>query len=184
MNHLAPFLLTKLLTDLLSAARFARVVTVVSEIYSKRIDFDNLQGERHYQFFRAYQASKLANILFTNEFARRVADSQITANSVSPGPTVTRFGDELAGLPAVMPKAMKRIPFLFKSPDVGARGVVRLASDRDVAGMTGRFFMRLKEEQLKPVALDAENAKRLWRVSAELTALASALASADTLPSV
>jgi retinol dehydrogenase 14 len=171
VNHLAPFLLTNLVTDLLAAAGDARVVNVVSEIYSKRIDFDNLQGERKYQFFRAYQASKLDNILFTSEFARRVPPARITANSVSPGPSVTRFGDDLTGVAALMPKVMKRIPFLFRPPEEGARGIVRLASHPDVARVTGRFFMRLKETTLRPVALDRENARRLWDVSAELTGL-------------
>jgi retinol dehydrogenase-14 len=171
VNHLAPFLLTNLLTDLLAAADAARVVAVVSEIYSKRIDFGNLQGERSYQFFRAYQASKLANILFTTELARRVAGTKITANSVSPGPSVTRFGDDLTGMAALMPKVMKRIPFLFKSPEEGAKGVVRLASDPTLGGVTAKFYMRLEEETLKPVATDPENARRLWNESAKLVGL-------------
>jgi NAD(P)-dependent dehydrogenase (short-subunit alcohol dehydrogenase family) len=171
VNHLAPFLLTNLLTDLLAAADAARVVAVVSEIYSKKIDFDNLQGERSYQFFRAYQASKLANILFTTEFAQQVAGTKITANSVSPGPSVTRFGDDLTGMAALMPKVMKRIPFLFKSPEEAAKGVVRLASDPALQGVTAKFFMRLEEETLKPVATDPENARRLWDESAKLVGL-------------
>lgn len=182
VNHLAPFLLTNLLTDLLAAAGAARVVGVVSEIYSKKIDFENLQGERSYQFFRAYQASKLANILFTTELARRVADTKITANSVSPGPAVTRFGDDLTGIAALMPKVMKRIPFLFRPPHEAAAGVVRLASDPALHGVTARFYMRLEEETLKPVASDPENARRLWGESAKLVGLApnkTPLASSD-----
>jgi retinol dehydrogenase-14 len=172
VNHLAPFLLTNLVSDLLAAADAARVVAVVSEIYSKKIDFDNLQGERSFQFFRAYQASKLANILFTIEFARRVADTKITANSVSPGPAVTRFGDDLTGVAALMPKVMKRIPFLFRPSQEAAAGVVRLASDPALQGVTGKFYMRLAEEPLKPVAIDPENARRLWDESAKLVGLA------------
>lgn len=172
VNHLAPFLLTNLLSDLLAAADAARVVAVVSEIYSKKIDFENLQGERSYQFFRAYKASKLANILFTTELARRLADTQITANSVSPGPSVTRFGDDLTGIAALMPKVMKRIPFLFRPPQEAAAGVVRLASDPALEGVTAKFYLRLEEETLKPVATDPENARRLWDECAKLVGLA------------
>lgn len=168
VNHLAPFLLTNLLLDLMLERPTARVVSVVSETYSKSLDFENLQGERSYNFFRSYQRSKLANILFTTTLAQMFADTELIANAVSPGPTVTRFGDNLTGLPSLMPKVMKRIPVLFRPPDEGARGVVRLAASPALDGVTGRFFLRLKEQELKPVARDMGIGEELWRVSSVL----------------
>ena len=96
-NHRAPFRLTHLVFDLLSAAPAARVISTTSESHSKRLDFDNLQGERKYTFFSAYARSKLANILFTYELARRLAGSRITANCFTPGPTSTNFGRGAGG---------------------------------------------------------------------------------------
>jgi NAD(P)-dependent dehydrogenase (short-subunit alcohol dehydrogenase family) len=174
VNHLAPFLLTNLLLDSLKRAPAGRVVTVTSETYSKRLDFGNLQGEKSYNFFRAYQHSKLANILFTNELARVASGTNLTANSVSPGPAVTRFGDNMTGLPSLMPKVMKRIPFLFKQPEQAAEGVVRLAADPDLAAVTGRFFLKLAEQELKPGAQDVDVARQLWEISALLAGLQSA----------
>lgn len=176
VNHLAPFLMTNLLLDLMLERPTPRVVSVVSETYSKSLDFENLQGERSYNFFRSYQRSKLANILFTTQLARMFADTGLTANAVSPGPTVTRFGDNLTGLPSLMPKVMKRIPLLFRPADQGARGVVRLAASPALAGMTGRFFLRLQEQDLKPGARDPGVAQELWRISASLTHLDGAIA--------
>lgn len=174
VNQLAPFLLTNLLLGKLLDAAEGRVVTVTSEAYSKRLDFENLQGERSYNFFRAYQHSKLANILFSNELARRLGATAATANAVSPGPTVTRFGNDLTGLPALMPKVMKRIPFLFKPVEVGAAGVIRLAGDPELREANGKFFLRDKEEELKPGAQDAAVADQLWTVCADLARLPAA----------
>jgi NAD(P)-dependent dehydrogenase (short-subunit alcohol dehydrogenase family) len=173
VNHLAPFLLTNLVLDSLKRSPAGRVVTVTSETYSKRLDFGNLQGEKTYNFFRAYQHSKLANILFTNELARRASGSNLTANSVSPGPAVTRFGDNMTGLPSLMPKVMKRIPFLFKQPEQAAEGVSRLAADPELATVTGRFFLKLAEQELKSGARDHDVARQLWEISALLTGLQS-----------
>jgi NAD(P)-dependent dehydrogenase (short-subunit alcohol dehydrogenase family) len=170
VNQLAPFLLTNLVTDLFPVHAGARVVVVTSEIYSKKLDLDNLQSEQRYNFFRAYQSSKLANILFTVELARRLASTGVTVNAVSPGPAKTRFGDNLTGLPALMPKVMKKIP-RFRPPEEAALGIIRLASSPDLAGVTGKFFLKLAEEKLKPVAEDPENAKRLWEICEELTGL-------------
>lgn len=170
VNQVAPFLLTNLLLEPLMRAPAGRVVTVTSETYSKRLDFDNLQGEKSYKFFRAYQHSKLANILFTYELARLADGTNLTANAVSPGPAVTRFGDDLTGLPSLMPKVMKRIPFLFKSPERASEGIVRLAADPEL-GVTGKFFLRLAEQELKPGAKDPEVARKLWERCAALAAV-------------
>lgn len=97
VNHLAPFLLTELVLDLLKAAPAARVVNTVSETHSGRLDFDNLQGERHYGFFSAYARSKTTGILFTYELARRLEGTGITSNCFTPGPTASDFGRGLGG---------------------------------------------------------------------------------------
>ena len=143
-NHLAPFLLTHLLLAQLIAAPAGRVVTVSSEAYSRRLDFANLQGERRYSFLSAYSRSKLANVLFTRELARRLEHSGVTANAVSPGPAKTRFGDNMRGTVGVFPKVMKRMPF-FASPARAARTIVYAAASPELEGVSGRFYLRGKE---------------------------------------
>jgi NAD(P)-dependent dehydrogenase (short-subunit alcohol dehydrogenase family) len=167
VNHLAPFLLTELLLPSLLAAPSARVVTVSSEAYARKLDFDNLQGERRYGFLSAYGRSKLANVLFTRELADRLEASTVTANAASPGPTRTRFGDNLSGPVALFPKVMKRLPF-FGSPEKAARTVVYAAVSRETAGVSGRFFLRGREWHDKRVVKDRALARQLWRVSEQL----------------
>ncbi len=168
INHLAPFLLTQLLFDLVRAAPAGRVITVASEIHSGSLDFDNLQGERHYNFLGAYNHSKLENILFTYELARHVKNTGVTVNSLSPGPTMTHFGDNLQGLPSLFPRVMKRIPFLFVDPEKGASTSVYLASSAEVAGLSGRFFLKSRETRTKPITYNVDVARRLWEVSEQL----------------
>jgi NAD(P)-dependent dehydrogenase (short-subunit alcohol dehydrogenase family) len=107
VNHLAPFLLTSLLLDLVQAAHTGRILTVASEFHSGTLNFENLQGERHYNFLATYNCSKLCNILFTYELTRRLAGNRITANFLSPGPTATRLGDNMSGFPALVSSVMK-----------------------------------------------------------------------------
>ena len=171
LNHLAPFLLTNLLIDRLKAAPAARVVTVASEAYPSRLDFDNLQGERSYHFLLAYMRSKLANILFSHELARRLQGSPVTANCLSPGPTITRFGNDLTGPAALFPLIMKRIPGLFAPVEIGARTSIQLASAPELEGVSGRFFLRGRERPTKPVTYDLNVAARLWRLSEDLVSL-------------
>lgn len=172
VNHLAPFLLTHLLLDLLEAAPQGRVVNVASEAHAKRLDFDNLQGEKSFQFLKAYAASKTENILFTYELARRLADTPVTVNAVSPGPSRTGFGDNLTGAAAAFPKVMKKMPF-FHSAEKGSRVVVYAAAEPSLAGVTGAFFMNGKPRKSKPVTYDRSVASRLWTLSEELTASSS-----------
>ena len=174
-NHLAPFLLTHLLFDLVLSAPAGRIVNVASEFHGSLLDFNNLQGERSYNFFSAYNRSKLCNILFTYELARRVAGSTVTVNCVSPGPTVTRFGDNMSGLPALIPFVMKRIPFLLgdpRYPEQGAKTLDYAASSPSLEGVSGRFFLRRGERPTKPITYDENVARRLWSVSEELCATA------------
>ncbi len=169
LNHLASFLLTRLLFDLVRASQDGRVITVASDIHSGSLDFGNLQGERHYNFMSAYNQSKLENILFTYELARRALPTGVTANTLSPGPSRTGFGDNLHGLYSLVPVVMKHIPFLFVAPSRAARTPVYLASSPAVAGITGRYFMQNRDLRTRPVSYDTEVARRLWEVSEELT---------------
>ena len=173
VNHLAPFLLTNLLLDRLEAAPRARVVTVSSESHSGSLDFDNLQGERSYNFFGAYNRSKLGNILFTYELARRLGGTSITANAVSPGPTRTAFGSDMRGLPALFPRLMMRIPFLFHDAAAGARASVYVASSPELNDVTARFFVKERARRSRPITYDVEVARKLWRVSEEMCGLSS-----------
>jgi NAD(P)-dependent dehydrogenase (short-subunit alcohol dehydrogenase family) len=97
-NHLGPFLLTNLVLDLVRAGTGGRIINVASESYSSRLDFDNLEGEKSYGFLSAYFRSKLENIIFSFDLARRLKDFGVTVNCMSPGPTSTRFGDNMTGL--------------------------------------------------------------------------------------
>jgi retinol dehydrogenase 12 len=164
-NHLAPFLLTHLLLDLLLAAPAARVVTVASEIYSRKLDLGNLQGERSYNFFKAYQQSKLCNVLFAFELARRLDDTDVTSNVVSPGPSKTGFGDNMTGPAHTFTRVMKASP-RFSVPEKGARTLVYAATDPELDGVSGRFYYKQKELATKPVTRNTEIAVQLWQVSA------------------
>ncbi|MBV8528432.1 MAG: SDR family NAD(P)-dependent oxidoreductase, partial [Candidatus Dormibacteraeota bacterium] len=173
VNHLAPFLLTRLLLDLVVRAPAGRIVMVSSETHSGKLDFDKLQGEKRYNFFAAYTRSKLENILFAYELARRLEGTRVTVNALSPGPARSRFGDNMTGFPLLFSKAMKRTP-LFKSPEKAARTSIYLATSPDVEGVTGKFFMHCKERRSKRITHDLEVAARLWTVSEQLTGLAAA----------
>jgi NAD(P)-dependent dehydrogenase (short-subunit alcohol dehydrogenase family) len=170
LNHLAPFLLTNLLLDRLKASAPARVVTVSSGAQSAgRIDFDDLQSARNYSGQRAYSQSKLANIMFTNELARRLEGTGVTATSGHPGVVRTNFGaEDQAWLFTVVSHVV--LPFL-KTPAQGAQTSIYLASSPDVDGVTGQFFANRKLKIANKVAYDTALTARLWQVSADLVGL-------------
>jgi NAD(P)-dependent dehydrogenase (short-subunit alcohol dehydrogenase family) len=168
INHLAPFILTHLVLDLLRAAPAGRILTASSEFHSGTLDFSNLQGERRYNWLGAYNRSKLCNILFSYELARRIAGTTITANCFSPGPTLTRLGDNLRGLPAVLPWIVKRIPSLLAFPEGAATTPVYVASSPDLDGVSGRFFLRGQTTRTKNITYDIDVARRLWSKSEAL----------------
>jgi NAD(P)-dependent dehydrogenase (short-subunit alcohol dehydrogenase family) len=173
LNHLAPFLLTNLLLDRLKASAPTRVVTVSSHVQAEgRIDFDDLQGARRFSAQRAYSQSKLANIAFTNELARRLEGAGVTANSLHPGVVRTNFGGEDQAWFFSMISGVVR-PFL-KTPAQGAQTSIHLASSRDVEGVTGRFFVNRKPRAANKVAYDLDVSGRLWQVSIDLVGLAPA----------
>jgi NAD(P)-dependent dehydrogenase (short-subunit alcohol dehydrogenase family) len=170
VNHLAAFLLTNLLTERLTASSPARVVTVASAAQSMgRIDFDDLQAEHNYSEGRAYPQSKLANVLFTYELARRLADTGVTATALHPGVVRTAFGAE-------DPSPIMRVlrPFvirLLKSPARGATTPIHLASCPELDRTTGRYFVNRKAKRSNEISYDSVTAARLWRVSADLVGL-------------
>ena len=169
VNHLAPFLLTALLRDRLLAAGSARVVTVSSGAHAmiRGLDFDNLQGERRYKPLLAYAQSKLANVLFTRELARRFAGSGVTANCVHPGVVRTGIWREnrgiLRGLVALM------WPFMA-SEKRGAQPLLHLALAPELANVSGHYFDRKKDVLPSPGGRDDAAAARLWTLSEKLTA--------------
>jgi NAD(P)-dependent dehydrogenase (short-subunit alcohol dehydrogenase family) len=168
LNHLAPFLLTHLLRPLLEASAPARVVNVSSGAQAMgRVDFEDLQGERSYSGQRAYNQSKLANVLFTYELARRLEGTGVTANALHPGVVRTGFGQEDSStLFRVMLPVVR--PFML-SPERGAETSVYLASSPEVEGVSGKYFVRNKARRSSAASYDAQVARRLWEVSAELT---------------
>jgi len=171
LNHLAAFLLTNLLLDRLKASAPARVVTVSSGAQSMgRIAFDDLQGARKYSGQRAYNQSKLANVMFTNELARRVAGTGVTANCLHPGVVRTNFGaEDQARLFAIVSPVV--LPFL-KTPAQGAETSIYLASSPNVDGISGQFFINRKPKAANKAAYDTNVAARLWAISAELVNMA------------
>jgi len=167
LNHLAPYLLTNLVLDRLKASAPSRVVTVASGAHARgRIDFDDLQGERAYSANRAYSQSKLANILFSNELARRLEGTGVTANSLHPGVVATNFGAEDQ---ARFFTLMKRLVFpLLKTPEQGAQTSIYVASSPELNGVTGQYFANRKPKRASKAAYDLHVAGRLWQVSSEL----------------
>jgi NAD(P)-dependent dehydrogenase (short-subunit alcohol dehydrogenase family) len=173
LNHLAPFLLTNLLLDRLELSAPSRVVTVASNAHAMgRIDFDNLQGERSYSGSRAYDQSKLANVLFTYELARRLRATSVTANTLHPGVVSTSFGAEDPG-------GVQRlfVPFIrpfMKTPAQGAATSIHVASSPDLDHVTGVYFANSKPKRSSKRSYDEAAATRIWRVSADLVGLTGA----------
>jgi retinol dehydrogenase 14 len=172
VNHLAYFLLTKVLLDVLKSSAPSRIVNVSSgEQRNGTIDFDDLQGEKGYKGPKAYSQSKLATVLFTYELARRLEGTGITANCLHPGgriPVRTNFGSGVSGVFGSMVRALR--PFMT-SPEKGAETSIYLASSPEVEDLSGRYFVKKAEARSSHVSYDESTARRLWEVSAELTNL-------------
>jgi NAD(P)-dependent dehydrogenase (short-subunit alcohol dehydrogenase family) len=166
LNHMAYFVLTQALRDNLVASAPARIVSTSSTAHKgMSLDFDDLQSDNGYGGLKVYGRSKLANILFTRELARRLAGKSVTANCFHPGVVATRFGESSAGFAGLV------IPFLrpfFLSPEKGADTLVYLASSSAVEKTTGEYFVRRKITQPSLAARDGAAAKRLWEASEAL----------------
>jgi NAD(P)-dependent dehydrogenase (short-subunit alcohol dehydrogenase family) len=169
VNHLAPFLLTNLLLPRLLASAPARIITVASQVERKgAIDFDDLQGARRYAPLTAYAQSKLANVLFTYELARRLAGTGVTANCLHPGVIGTRLLSDYMGRSRVTGWVSN---LAFPNAEKGAKPSIRLASDPALAAVTGKYFHELREAESSPASYDRAVARRLWEVSAAMTGL-------------
>ncbi|MGD0877437.1 MAG: SDR family oxidoreductase [Anaerolineales bacterium] len=167
LNHLNYFLLTNLLLDVLKASAPARIVNVSSGAHMRgTIEFDNLQSERHFAAMQAYGQSKLANVLFTYELARRLEGSGVTANALHPGFVFTGFAHNNG---ALFNFGMKLIGPFIRQADQGAQTIIFLASSAEVEGISGKYFIDSKAVDSSPLSYDKELAEKLWQVSLELT---------------
>ena len=166
LNHMAYFVLTEALRERLVASAPARIVSTSSTAHQgARLDFDDLQSVNGYGGLKVYGRSKLANILFTRELARRLAGTGVTANCLHPGVVATRFGELSGGFAGFL------IPFLrpfFISAEKGADTIVYLASSPEVADTTGAYFVKRKITEPSAAARDDAAAKRLWEASEAL----------------
>ena len=168
VNHLSAFLLTDLLRERLIASAPARVVTVSSAAHrAGAMDFDDLQLVRLYDGWSAYARSKLANVLFTYELARRLQGSGVTANTLHPGIVRSRFGHD-NGLSTRVFMTLTQLPPLGTTPRRGARTQVWLASAPEVAAVSGRYFVRCRARHSSRASRDAGAQRRLWEASEAL----------------
>lgn len=177
VNHMAYFLLTRLLEARLRECAPARIVNVASDAHRMgRLDLSDLQSERAYAglpvvtAFRVYGTSKLANILFTRELARRLAGSGVTANCVHPGPVATRLGQNNGRLGRLLTGALR--PF-FLTPAQGAETSIYVASAPGLSQVSGAYFAKKREREPSAAARDDEAARALWDASSRIAGLES-----------
>jgi retinol dehydrogenase-14 len=169
VNHLAYFLLTHLLLDRLRASPPARIVNVASDAHRwGTIDFDDLEGEKSYRSMRIYGRSKLANILFTYELARRLEGTGVTVNCLHPGAVSTRLGAQNGAIARALIGLLR--PFL-RSPQDGAKTSVYLAAAPEVDGVSGKYFIDCRPARSSRESQDREVARRLWERSAAMTGI-------------
>jgi len=169
VNHLSTFLLTKLLLDRLKANAPSRIITTASDAHhGATIPFDDLNAERSYRGFGRYSASKLANILFTRELARRLTGSGVTANCLHPGFVATGLGQRDDGIFGLM----VRFSMLFAGrAESGAQTIVHLASSPDVTSVSGEYFIACRQAKPSSAARDGVSARRLWEESERIAGL-------------
>ena len=170
LNQLSPFLLTLLLLDLLEAGAPARIINVSSGLHARaRLDLGDLQGARHYRGNSAYSQSKLANVMFTYELARRLRGTGVTVNAMNPGLVSSNLGmDSGAGM-----RLAKKFANAIggKSAEAGADTIVWLASSPGVEGATGKYFEKRREVRSSDGSYEKAPAVRLWKACADLTGI-------------
>ncbi len=171
VNHLAYFLLTMLLLERIKQSAPARIINISSTLHQRTsMNFDDLGGKRSYGGMRAYGQSKLGNILFTNELARRLAGTGVIVNSVHPGGVATNLGRNNG----VLARGFIAMAGLFShTPEKGAETQVYLASAPEVEGVTGEYFVDCKPARSSAESRDQRIAHRLWEVSAQMTGIAA-----------
>lgn len=173
VNHMAYYLLTRLLLDMLRAGAPARIVNVSSEAHRQQraFDFDNLDGRKRWGLFGfgAYSQSKLANILFTRELARRLDGTGVTVNAMHPGVVNTGLFQHIGGIGGLLLGALA--PVFMKTPEQGADTLVWLATAAEMEGQSGGYHDRRRLREPSAAAQDDDDARRLWALSAELCGL-------------
>lgn len=172
VNHLGYFLLTNLLLDVLRASAPARIVNVASEVHREvTLDFDDLQARKgRFNGYTVYKKSKLANLLFTYELARRLQGSGVTVNAVAPGLVKTNLGLQDPGMAALMKRAINALWGI--TPQQAAQFIVHTATTPQLEGVSGKYHNKGKETESSPASRNEADAARLWQISAEMTGLA------------
>ena len=172
LNHMAYFVLTQGLMARLTGSAPARIVSTASAAHQgARLDFEDLQSAKSFSVMGAYGRSKLCNILFTRELARRLAGAGVTANCLHPGVVATRFGENSGGLLGLMMPLVRRLSI---SPERGAETIVYLASSPEVEGVSGLYFAKCAPVTPSPAARDDAAAARLWEISERLAGAVTA----------
>lgn len=167
VNHLAPFLLTNLLLELIKTSAPARIINISSATHSSgKMYFDDLMFEEKYSARKAYAQSKLANILFTRELANQLSGSNVTVNAVMPGVINSEFGRGLQGIAKIGFQLMQRF---MLTPIEGATTSIYLATSYEGGVASGEYFKKNKIARISRIARDTEQAKRLWDITGRLT---------------
>jgi NAD(P)-dependent dehydrogenase (short-subunit alcohol dehydrogenase family) len=168
LDHLSYFVVTNLLLPHLKQG--ARIVNTASGAHRRaELNLDDLQSERDYAGFAVYSRSKLMNILFTRELARRIQGTGVTANCLHPGFVATRFGDQSGGLVQHALRLVKPVGAI--SPEEGAKTIVYLASSPDVAGVSGKYFYQCRIDEPSTEAQDDAAARKLWEITEQIAQL-------------
>ena len=171
VNYLSHFLLTNLLLDLLRSSAPSRIISISSGLHERgRIDFEDPNMNRKYNGNKSYANSKLAQVMFTYDLAKRLEGTGVTVNAVNPGLVKTHLAYDSGGL---MSFSKKFVDLFGKSAEKGADTAVYLATSADVQSLSGKYFEDKKPEQTSEISYDSSTAARLWRISQELTGLVS-----------
>lgn len=173
LNYLGHFLLTDLLLDVLKASSPSRIVNIASYGHAKgRIDFDDLEGRHDYNGMKAYRQSKLADVMFTYELARRLEGAGVSANAVNPGLVASNFGLDNFAAPWLVGLLRRAYGLVALSAEEGAKTAVYLATSEEVQGVSGRYFEKQQAVPSSEASYDRERQTRLWKASEEMTGLA------------
>jgi len=169
VNHLAPYLLTNLLLDTIKNSAPARIINVSSLLHSRaEMNFEDLQASKAYDLMNAYGQSKLANILFTYELAKRLEGSGVTVNALHPGIVATNLGSNNEGFKSKIWRVINKFGI---SPEEGAKTSIYLATSPEVANVTGKYFEKCKAVPSSKESYDKNASEKLWCISAELTGI-------------
>lgn len=169
VNHLAGFLLTNLLVDIMRASAPARIVNVASNAMTRSINLDDLQSEQTFEPWEAYGQAKLAVVLCTYALARRLTGTGITVNALHPGLVATDIANDAA--PPIARPFLGIIKRFLLTPEQGAQTALDLATSPELEGVTGKYFVRRKQGRSVPISYDEALQERVWTMSADLVGL-------------